>query len=101
MCARVSLFQEGNDYRDAVFNGTVNIIELEEGFDTQTYANSLVLCFMISERVIPNSLALPFSLSLSLCSFHLLSHSQVLHVRVHGVRSSVAHVHHPLRLHHS
>ena len=28
--------QEGNDYRNAVFNGTVNIIELEEGFDTQT-----------------------------------------------------------------
>lgn len=36
---------EGNDYRNAVFNGTVNIIEVEEGFDTQTF---FMYVFMVS-----------------------------------------------------
>ena len=31
-----TLSQEDNDYRDAVFNNTVNIIELEESFDAET-----------------------------------------------------------------
>ena len=28
--------QDDNDYRDAVFNNTVNIMEVEEGFDAET-----------------------------------------------------------------
>ena len=31
-----SPLQDGNDYRDAVFNNTVNIVEVEEGFDAET-----------------------------------------------------------------
>lgn len=36
---------EGNEYRNAVFNGTVNIVEIEEGFDTQTF---FMYVFMVS-----------------------------------------------------
>ena len=32
----IIILQEGNEYRDAVFNNTVNIIEIEEGFDAET-----------------------------------------------------------------
>ena len=28
--------QEGNEFRDAVFNGTVNIVEIEEEFDAES-----------------------------------------------------------------
>ena len=28
--------QDDNEYRDAVFNNTVNIMEVEEGFDAET-----------------------------------------------------------------
>ena len=42
MAAGCVPLQEDNEYRNAVFNGTVNIIEIEEGFDTQTYVDSPV-----------------------------------------------------------
>ena len=38
LCPYCSLVQDGNQFVDAVFNNTVNIVELEEGFDAETYA---------------------------------------------------------------
>ena len=37
-CPYCSVAQDGNQFVDAVFNNTVNIVELEEGFDAETYA---------------------------------------------------------------
>lgn len=37
--------QEGAEYRTAVFNSTVNIVELEEGFDGETF---FMYVFMVS-----------------------------------------------------
>lgn len=35
-CNACIYLQDGNEFRDAVFNGTVNIVEIEEEFDAES-----------------------------------------------------------------
>ena len=44
-CVRVCLLQMGSEFRSDVYNDTVSIVELEEGFDGETF---FMYVFMIS-----------------------------------------------------